>query len=96
MTDGTEQMCYFLTQGSDYIHSMAFASVMVNWISPGGLFIGARRLTFSVQPDDLFLGSNTWNLTTHTNPVLSTSPWYRISADDYQLLAEYVFILFYY
>jgi hypothetical protein len=96
MSDSTERLVYFLTQGSDYIHSMAFASVMINWISPGGLFIGARRLTFSVQPDDLFLGSYIWNLTTHTNPVGVNDTWYRISADDLQLLAEYVLYFYLY
>jgi hypothetical protein len=90
MADGTEQFHYFLQQGADYIHSMAFASLMVNWISPGGLFIGQRRVTFLVQPDDLFLGSYIWNQTTHSNPVGVNDTWYRISADDLQQLAEYV------
>ena len=94
MADGTEQLNYFLQQGADYIHSMAFASVMVNWISPGGLFIGARRLSFSVQPDDLFLGSYVWDTKTHSNPVGANATFYRISAGDLQLLAEYVRYLF--
>eukprot|EP00026_Physarum_polycephalum_P002197 Phypoly_transcript_02202.p1 GENE.Phypoly_transcript_02202~~Phypoly_transcript_02202.p1 ORF type:complete len:872 (+),score=170.46 Phypoly_transcript_02202:200-2815(+) len=88
MPDGTQQLHYYLQQGADYIHSMAFASVMVNWISPANIFVGSRRLTLLVQPDDLFLGSYVWNTTTHSNPVTNTSTWYRISADDLQLLAD--------
>ena len=59
---------------------------MTNWISPGGLFIGMRRLIFTVQPDDLFLGSYTWNTTTHSNPL---GFFYRITADDLQNLADF-------
>jgi hypothetical protein len=88
--NGTEQLRYFMDEGADYIHSMAFASVMVNWISPGGLFIGMRRIIFTVQPDDLFLGSYVWNTTTHSNPVGTDAFFYRITADDLQNLAEYV------
>jgi hypothetical protein len=91
MPDGTEQLRYFMSEGADYIHSMAFSNVMTNWISPGGLFIGMRRLIFTVQPDDLFLGSYVWNITTHSNPV-GDAFFYRITADDLQNLAKYVTI----
>ena len=50
MGDGTEQLHYFVDETSDYIHSMVFAPILVNWLSPGGLFIGARRLTLTVRP----------------------------------------------
>jgi len=85
-SDGTQQLYYFLEQAADYIHSRVFAPVLVNWISPAGIFIGARRLTFSVQADDLFLASFIWNTTTHTNPLTT---YYRMSADDLQFHADF-------
>jgi hypothetical protein len=91
MGDGTQQLHYFVEQTSEWVHSMVFGPPMVNWVSPGGLFIGARRLTLSVQPDDLFLGSNMWNTTTHTDDATNpNAPWYRMSAQDLQNLADYL------
>lgn len=115
MPDGTQQLHYFVDQSAEYIHSMAFAPILLNWIMPGKLFvgmkmrltlllhfsfflsifIGARRLTLSVQPDDLFLGSYIWNTTTHTNPIADDSPWFRLSASDLQNLAEYALSIYY-
>ena len=46
---GTLQLHYFVSQAADYLHSRAFAPVMVNWLSPGQVFQGARRLTFLIQ-----------------------------------------------
>lgn len=89
MSDGTEQLHYFISQNSQYIFSMVFAPVLVNWISPAKIFIGNRRLTLAIQPDDLFLASYLWDVTTHTNPVTSTSPTYRLSAQDLQNLADF-------
>jgi hypothetical protein len=88
MTDGTRQLHYFVDQTSQYIHSMVFHPILVNWLSPAKVFMGARRLTLAIQPDDLFLASYLWNVTTHTNPVTSTSPTFRLSASDLQNLAE--------
>lgn len=48
-SDGTLQLHYFVDEVADYLHSRIFAPLMVNWLSPGGIFQGARRLIFTVQ-----------------------------------------------
>ena len=47
--DGTLQLHFFVDEVADYHHSRIFAPLMVNLLSPGGIFLGARRLIFSVQ-----------------------------------------------
>lgn len=86
MTDGTQQLHYFMDQADDFIFAQVYGPILVNWLSPGGIFIGARRLTLAVQPDDLLLASNSWDLENHTD--LNADLYYRITATDYQNLAE--------
>eukprot|EP00026_Physarum_polycephalum_P003031 Phypoly_transcript_03040.p1 GENE.Phypoly_transcript_03040~~Phypoly_transcript_03040.p1 ORF type:complete len:833 (+),score=110.97 Phypoly_transcript_03040:44-2542(+) len=87
-SDGTLQLHFFIDEVADYLHSRIFAPLMVNWLSPGGIFQGARRVLFTVQPDDLFLASNLWDVTSHSNP-LSDSLTYRLTDADLQSISDY-------
>eukprot|EP00026_Physarum_polycephalum_P002586 Phypoly_transcript_02593.p1 GENE.Phypoly_transcript_02593~~Phypoly_transcript_02593.p1 ORF type:complete len:829 (+),score=203.62 Phypoly_transcript_02593:53-2539(+) len=89
MTDGTQQLHYFIAQSSKYFFSRVFSVILLNWLSPAGLFVGYRRHTLAVQPDDLFLASNLWDPSTHKNP-LSNDLIYRITASDLQNAADFL------
>lgn len=78
-----------MTQSASYIHSRLFSVILLNWLSPGGIFQGYRHITLTVHPDDLFMASYLWNPSTHTNPF-SDSLTYRLTANDLQQCAKYI------
>lgn len=75
-------------QSPDNTHSKAYSALLINWLAPGGVYQGARRIYVVPQADDLFLGSFVWDIASHSNPLTKS---YRITAQDLQSLAEYVY-----
>lgn len=58
-------------------YSLAFGNVWLQWVS-GGMFVGMRRIVWSIQVDDLFLSTETFD------PVVlgHTKQSYRCTAAD--------------
>jgi hypothetical protein len=44
-----QQLISYFTKTKDTLHSLALAPLLINWLSPGGMFIGSRRMYLSVQ-----------------------------------------------
>ncbi|MCW2989545.1 MAG: hypothetical protein JWM73_139 [Solirubrobacterales bacterium] len=71
-TDGVETM-FNSIDGSDWtIHSRLLFHGMLRWVTKG-IYLGAYRNYFGLDVDDVFLGNDRWDPSTHTlNPDEST------------------------
>jgi hypothetical protein len=66
-------------------HSQVLGYGIVNWVT-NGLFLGKKRTSLLVQPDDLFIDDDQWNTTTHTD---TTGTIYRNTSADWQALTNW-------
>ena len=64
--NGTEQLVDGIPGNGQQTHFQLLRFGMLNWATRG-VYLGYWRNYFEVQIDDLFLGDDAWNVTTHAN-----------------------------
>ncbi len=81
--DGREILSLTMTHNQFLTHSGLMAYDLINWITKG-VFIGERRMYFTIDIDDHYLASAIWNPATNSNFPLEgpNTVTYRISATD--------------
>jgi hypothetical protein len=78
--DGREEMVGTVAGNENQSHIQLLRHGMLNWVTRG-VFLGFQRHYLEVQVDDLFLGDDAWDPTTHTtnyDPATAS----RMSAAD--------------
>ncbi len=64
--NGTEQLVDGIPGNGQQTHYQLLRFGMLNWVTRG-VYLGYWRNYFELQVDDLFLGDDTWDVTTHAN-----------------------------
>jgi hypothetical protein len=78
--DGREEMVMTVAANENQSHAQLLRHGMLNWVTRG-VFLGYQRNYLELQVDDLFLGDDAWDPTTHTtnyDPAAAS----RMSAGD--------------
>jgi hypothetical protein len=76
--DGREEMVMTVASNENQIHAQLLRHGMVNWATRG-VFLGYQRNYLELQVDDLFLGDDVWDPTTHTTNYAANA---RMSPTD--------------
>jgi hypothetical protein len=74
------ELHFFFAQSELSSASLALNNLWVQWLTRG-FYVGARRVLFSAEVDDLFMVSDIWDPATESNPENETRT-YRISQGD--------------
>jgi hypothetical protein len=73
--DGREEMVSTVDANPYQLHNMLLRHGMLSWVTRG-IYLGTERNYMSVHVDDIFLSSDHWDTTTHsettTNPIRMT------------------------
>ncbi len=78
--DGREVLSLTMNHNSFLDHTGLLSYDLINWVT-GGIFIGERRMYFSIDIDDWYLESEVWNPA--TNDVFPEDEYqFRITAKD--------------
>jgi hypothetical protein len=78
--DGREEMVMTVAANENQSHAQLLRHGMLNWVTRGVL-LGYQRNYLELQVDDLFLGDDAWDPTTHTTNYDPTAAS-RMSAGD--------------
>ena len=76
--DGREEMVMTVASNENQSQAQLLRHGMLNWVTRG-VFLGYQRNYLELQVDDLFLGDDVWNTTTHTTDYAASS---RMTAAD--------------
>eukprot|EP00026_Physarum_polycephalum_P003715 Phypoly_transcript_03729.p1 GENE.Phypoly_transcript_03729~~Phypoly_transcript_03729.p1 ORF type:complete len:737 (+),score=86.88 Phypoly_transcript_03729:116-2326(+) len=77
--DGTKNLEFYVPPTLNAGYTLAFGNVWLQWVS-GGMFIGLRRIIWSIQVDDLFLSTEVFDPVTLTQSP--SGPTYRCTPAD--------------
>jgi hypothetical protein len=84
--DGREEMVMTVASNENQIQAQLLRHGMLNWVVRG-VFLGYQRNYFELQVDDLFLGDDAWDPTTHATSYDSAAASRMTPADVAQAVA---------
>ena len=84
-TDARKELHVFMESAWWSMHSSILDPVMVLWATRG-VYMGSRRVRLSVQADDFFLSTETWD----PNKQADGTKAFRLSPTDVQNALDYL------
>ena len=78
--DGRKNLTITADGNPNLIHTLSLGYGIVNWVTKG-LYVGQRRVSMTVQPDDVMIPDDIWDAARSSD---ATGKSYRITANDYR------------
>lgn len=87
--EGCEYLALTLGHNEYALHTLLLGYGVLNWVTRG-VFLGERRVTLSVQIDDIFTSNQLWATGGTAGDTAGAGQVYRLTADDVQALVRWL------